>query len=445
MKFYDIISNELKIITFSIKGDKEKENMQDLISIIIPCFNAGKTIARTLNSVREQDYKNLEIIIVNDGSKDNTLEVANKYANLDNRIRVITQQNAGVSVARNNGLHSAKGNYIVFLDADDNYTTPYALSKMLKRLKDTDADMCVCNFTHPCFEQHLSSGVYDLTDENQFFNYFQDFFAYGMPWNKITKRECLTENFAKGITFNEDELFNLDNLHNIKKVALIDHVYHNYYCAPYNPQAVASAVNSIYSADKLSQKKSTAWHSAMKNHEYRVASISKFFPQYKEEMQYIRCFDFFFWDFFLMAKNRMPEDYISFTRKAIFEEELFQNALKDKERYGLKLKKYTNADIDEFVKLAYYAFRDIKAYNKKMSMYKVFLGLFGHFFYNITENANSKDVLVSAMLSLNNNSTAEAIYVNSLLEMRDLQSVSKQCRIILFDNNMATWRGVTAK
>ncbi len=416
--------------------------MKDIISIIIPCYNAAKTLSRTLNSIREQDYKDLEIIIVNDGSTDNTLDIAEKYSTIDSRIRVITQDNGGVSVARNNGLKNATGKYVVFIDADDNYTTPYALSKMMTRLKETGADMCVCNFTHPCFEQYLGEGVYDLTDRKQFLTFFQDFFAHGMPWNKLAKRECYTEDFAVGIKFNEDELFNLDNLHNVKKVAILDEVLHNYYCAPYNPSAEASAVNSIYSADKFWEKKCTIWHMGMKNYEYRVRSISKFHPELKEDMQYVRCFDFFFWDFFLMAKNRVPEECIAYTCKGIFEEKLFIDTLKDKERYGLKLRQFTESDIDAFVKLAYYAFRDIKSYNKKLSMYKVFLGLFAKFFYELTDHVDDIDILAKCYLDLQQNTSAEAMYVNNLLDIKSLESAEKSCRIILFDNNMSSWRGV---
>ena len=143
--------------------------MKDLISIIIPCYNAGKTISRTLNSIREQDFKDVEVIVVNDGSKDNSLEVLSMFEKVDKRIKVFTQENAGVSVARNNGLKFAKGNYIAYLDADDNYTTPYALSKMMKRLKETGSDMVVCKFIHPCFEQYLEEGVYDLTNKKDNF------------------------------------------------------------------------------------------------------------------------------------------------------------------------------------------------------------------------------------------------------------------------------------
>ena len=409
--------------------------MKDLISIIIPCYNAGKTLSRTLNSVREQDYKDLEVIIVNDGSKDNSLEVISMYTSVDSRIRVISQVNSGVSVARNNGLKEAKGNYIVFLDADDNYATPYALSNMMKRLKDTGSDMVVCRFIHPCFEMHLEEGVYDLTNKKQFLTYYQDFFASSMPWNRIAKRECYTEDFIEGVKFTEDEIFNLYNLHNVKKVAVINEVYHNYYCAPYNPTEAASAINS------LSTHEITVWKAAMATYKYRMYAVDNFFPDMKEDMQYIRSFDFFFWAFALMCKNRTPEEDIVTICKSDFREELFINSIKDKERFGLILKDYTDEDIENFVRLAYYAFRDIKSYNKRLSMYKVFLGLFGKFFYELSEHIDTSDILAETCIRRLDKSSAESIYVNSILEMSDIEVRHNTCRIILFENNMASWRG----
>ena len=153
MNFDDNITTKIGHLSNKLHSKiLRRTSMKDyLISLIIPCFNAAKTLPRTLNSVREQDYKNLEIIIVNDGSKDNTLEVATKYATIDPRIRLITQENSGVSVARNNGLRNATGEYIMFLDADDNYTTPYAISNMMKRLQETGADMSVCS----CYDLYL--------------------------------------------------------------------------------------------------------------------------------------------------------------------------------------------------------------------------------------------------------------------------------------------------
>ena len=413
--------------------------MKKLISVIIPCYNAEKCLSIPLNSLMEQSYKNLEIIIVNDGSKDGTLDLANHFASIDSRIRVINQENAGVSVARNNGVSVAKGEYVMFLDADDNYTTPLAIEKLCNKLEETGADMAVCNFIHPCFEQHTrGERVFDMTNQNDFLEFYQDFFVLGVPWNKITRRECLTEKFVPGVKFNEDELYNLDNLHNMKKIAFTDEVLHHYYCAPYNPSLPASAVNSIYSQDFFWEKKSTIWHMGMKNHEYRVNSLSKFFPNKKDELQYVRSFDFFFWDFFLMAKNRVKEEYVIHTVKSIFETELFQNTLKAKERYGVKLLEITNEKIETFVKLAYNAFIDIKSYNKRLSMLKVFLGLFGKLFYQILDNVNTHDILARSYVDFNELSSAEGIYSNHLFAMYENKTIYNN-KISLFEQNKNSW------
>ena len=408
--------------------------MKDLISIIMPCYNAAKTISRTLNSIREQDFKDVEIVVVNDGSTDNSLEIVSMFAKVDNRIRVITQENSGVSVARNNGLKQAKGNYIVFIDADDNYTTPYALSDMMKRLKDTNSDMVVCRFTHPCFEQYLEGGVYDLTNKKDFLKYYQDFFTSSMPWNRIIKRECITEDFIEGVKFTEDEIFNFYNLKNIKKVVVMDDVLHNYYCAPYNPNAqTLSAVNSQM------KNNSSVWSSGMETYKYRMYAIENYFPDMKTELQYIRSFDFYFSSFLLMAKNRLSESEMFAVCKRDMHSDLFQATMKDKERFGLRLKEYSDEDMKRFVHLAYYAFRDIKSYNKKISTLKVILSLFGKFFYELSDSVDTSDILAEACIRRVDKSSAEGIYVNSLLEMYEIEQQANKCKIILFDNNMSNW------
>jgi len=413
--------------------------MKKLISVIIPCYNAEKCLAIPLNSLMEQSYKNLEIIIVNDGSKDGTLEVANRFAKVDSRIRVITQENAGVSVARNRGVDEAKGEYVMFLDADDNYTTPLAIEKLCNRLEETGADMCVCNFIHPCFEQHTKGDiVYDMSNSADFLKFYQDFFVLGVPWNKITRRECLTEKFVPGVKFNEDELYNLDNLHNMKKIAFIDEVLHHYYCAPYNPSLPASAVNSIYSQDLFWEKKSTIWHMGMKNHEYRVKSLEKFLPNKKEELQYVRSFDFLLWDFYLMAKNRVKEEHIIHTCKSIFETELFKNTLKAKERYGVRLLEVTDEKIERFAKLAYNAFVDIKLYNKRLYMSKVFLGLFGKIFYELSDSVNTNDILVESYVDFVKLSSPEGIYANNLFKTYNMEEENNY-NVSLYNKNMSVW------
>lgn len=89
------------------------------ISIVIPAYNAEKTILATLESIKKQSFQDFEAIIINDGSTDNTLELTNDFCSLDNRFKVINQKNFGVSTARNNGIDIAKGKWICFIDSDD--------------------------------------------------------------------------------------------------------------------------------------------------------------------------------------------------------------------------------------------------------------------------------------------------------------------------------------
>lgn len=89
------------------------------ISVVVPVYNAENYISRCVESVLDQTYCNWQMILVDDGSKDKSLEICQKYANEDNRINVIHQENAGPGIARNAGIAKASGNYVVFIDSDD--------------------------------------------------------------------------------------------------------------------------------------------------------------------------------------------------------------------------------------------------------------------------------------------------------------------------------------
>lgn len=93
--------------------------MEPLLSIIVPIYNVEQYLERCIESIINQTYKNLEIILVDDGSKDNSGTIADTYASKDNRIKVIHKENGGLSDARNHGLDQAKGKYIIFIDSDD--------------------------------------------------------------------------------------------------------------------------------------------------------------------------------------------------------------------------------------------------------------------------------------------------------------------------------------
>ena len=112
---------------------------QPLVSIIVPIYNAQDHIARCVESIRRQTYRNLEILLLNDGSQDVSLEVCKMYANVDPRIVLIDKANSGVAATRNMGLREARGKYLQFVDADDTIQ-PYATELLVQRAEESGAE-----------------------------------------------------------------------------------------------------------------------------------------------------------------------------------------------------------------------------------------------------------------------------------------------------------------
>ena len=118
--------------------------MDDLISIIIPVYNVSKYLPNCLDSIINQTYQNIEIIIINDGSTDNSLDICNEYKKKDKRIIVLEQKNCGLSETRNRGIRNAKGKYIGFIDSDD-VISPYMFEYLYKALIENDSDISICS------------------------------------------------------------------------------------------------------------------------------------------------------------------------------------------------------------------------------------------------------------------------------------------------------------
>ena len=135
--------------------------MQQLpfFSIILPAYNAELFLARTLTSIFSQDFSDYELLLVNDGSTDNTLDICREFAAVYPQVKVIDKKNEGVAVARNAALQSAQGKYILFVDADDIFY-PQALKKIYERLLESDVDYLRYEFQtidsddHPLFHNY---------------------------------------------------------------------------------------------------------------------------------------------------------------------------------------------------------------------------------------------------------------------------------------------------
>lgn len=118
-----------------------------LLSIIIPVFNTEKYLLKCLSSIFDQDYQNIEVIVVNDGSTDNSINILEKLAKSEPRLRVFSQDNQGVVAARNLGIHFSIGEYILFVDSDD-YLLPNCLSQMVYKVIETGADIVIANLIY---------------------------------------------------------------------------------------------------------------------------------------------------------------------------------------------------------------------------------------------------------------------------------------------------------
>ena len=123
------------------------------VSVILPIYNVGKYFAECMESVLDQTYSNIEVILVDDGSTDNSGKIADNYASKDKRVRVIHQANAGVSVARNVGINSATGKYVCFSDPDDILKKDY-VEYMLSMCEENHAEISVCAEVFTTFMPH---------------------------------------------------------------------------------------------------------------------------------------------------------------------------------------------------------------------------------------------------------------------------------------------------
>ncbi|MBQ6221481.1 MAG: glycosyltransferase family 2 protein [Solobacterium sp.] len=167
------------------------------VSVVINMYNSEKYLRKCIDSVLAQTFTDFELILVNDGSKDHSLDICKEYAEKDTRIRIVDKENGGLADARNAGLDAAKGRYLEFIDADD-WIEPDLLEKCVARLRETDADIVIFDIyqyfvatgkkevlSHP-YDQNQ---VYSLNDHPEMITKMKN-----AAWNKIYKISLFREN-----------------------------------------------------------------------------------------------------------------------------------------------------------------------------------------------------------------------------------------------------------
>lgn len=186
------------------------ENINDLISVIVPVYNVEKYLPQCIDSLLNQTTKNLEIILVDDGSLDDSGKICDEFSEKDNRIIVIHKENGGLSSARNAGLEIAKGNYIGFVDSDD-WLNESMYEILLKIIKDSDSDISCCKFFKtadseekiPATDNEIIQSFNNVEGLN---NFYTDLYTQTVvAWNKLYKRELFNNVIYPVGKIHEDE------------------------------------------------------------------------------------------------------------------------------------------------------------------------------------------------------------------------------------------------
>ena len=249
---------------------------EELISIIVPVYKVEKYLKRCVDSLICQTYKNLEIILVDDGSPDSCPQLCDEYAKKDSRIKVIHKQNGGVSSARNEGLKFAHGEYIGFVDSDD-YVHPSMYEKLIDCIHKNQCQIATCRFSHVnekgTEKKHIEKSLEEFvktksieyfftrsTDYSRGKEVFSDHNIMCAVWKCLYKKNILEDIcFSEDICITEDLLFNVNVL--IKnpeiKMGFVDESLYYYFAREqslsrsFNRKMITSYQNFIYEMQKI--------------------------------------------------------------------------------------------------------------------------------------------------------------------------------------------------
>lgn len=200
--------------------------MDELISVIVPIYKVEKYLPQCIHTICNQTYRNLEIILVDDGSPDSCGQLCDEYAGQDNRIRVVHKKNGGLSDARNAGLQVATGKYVMFIDSDD-YLHLQMIEILYKNLIENDADLSICGLKlipenekgdFQCRMKEIETIVIENNEERLQYFFGNTQVIFTVAWNKLYKREHFKDiRYPKG-KLHEDEFTTYKILDLSKKI-----------------------------------------------------------------------------------------------------------------------------------------------------------------------------------------------------------------------------------
>lgn len=241
-----------------------------MISIIVPVYNAEKYLEICLDSLVSQTYTDIEIVCVDDGSKDNSAAILHDYSQMDSRIKIIKQKNSGASVARNTGLDNCTGDYIMFVDSDD-WIEPDTCQTALAALTENNADVVMWDYIRELSDKSVPKNIYNgdiifegadiekklrrrmigVLDDEITDPTFMD--SLSPIWGKLYKTSVIHNAGTrfydiKHIGSHEDGLFNLDVFGSVKKAIYVNKFLHHY--RKTNADSITTKYNPKYKAQR---------------------------------------------------------------------------------------------------------------------------------------------------------------------------------------------------
>lgn len=208
------------------------------ISIIIPCYNVGAYLSRCVESVLSQTYSDFEVILIDDGSTDDTGLIGQQFSKQDSRVRYFFQENSGVSIARNSGIEKATGAKILFVDADDYITSSMVSDLVLTLPFENESVVTICGMNH--IKKGVvtkNNGFFKLIEKNQLEINHQELLTLfkhenlSSPCCKLYDSRLLQQyqiQFQPGISYQEDLIFNLDYFKYVQSVIVVPHFHYFY-------------------------------------------------------------------------------------------------------------------------------------------------------------------------------------------------------------------------
>ena len=197
------------------------------ISVIIPVYNKSKYLIETVNCILGQTYSDYELLLIDDGSTDDSGILCDRLLNRDNRIKVFHTENCGVGAARNLGITHASGQYICFIDADD-YVDKTFLEKMLIAIESQQADLATCGYYEKKYASVQKRTIENNNIENEIYNIIR-YNVLCTSWNKLYVREKIQHLFIENLSTAEDSLFCVQYfLDNDPKIAYVNEILYGY-------------------------------------------------------------------------------------------------------------------------------------------------------------------------------------------------------------------------